>query len=128
MGGPSDVRGFQIGGIGPRTDNEALGGEVYMKGGLHIRSQPFFFQEERNASMFYRFHAFLNFGNLANFQGTRAQTFTSLLQRNMRSSVGFGVLVNVTPSVFLEINLTHALRTFDRDRTNAFQVALNARF
>lgn len=36
LGGPTDVRGFKIGGLGPRDGNDAVGGDVYAAGSVNM--------------------------------------------------------------------------------------------
>lgn len=36
LGGPADVRGFRLGGLGPHDGNDAVGGDVYAAGGLNL--------------------------------------------------------------------------------------------
>ncbi|KAL8420350.1 hypothetical protein RB594_003222 [Gaeumannomyces avenae] len=36
LGGPTDVRGFKMGGLGPRDGADALGGDVLAAGGVHM--------------------------------------------------------------------------------------------
>ena len=36
LGGPTDVRGFRLGGLGPRDGADAIGGDVYVAGGTSL--------------------------------------------------------------------------------------------
>ena len=36
MGGPLNVRGFEMRGVGPESDGNAIGGEMYWATGLHM--------------------------------------------------------------------------------------------
>jgi outer membrane protein insertion porin family len=36
LGGPTDVRGFKLGGLGPRDGPDAVGGDVYAAGGVNL--------------------------------------------------------------------------------------------
>lgn len=36
LGGPTDVRGFSLGGLGPRDGSDALGGDVYAAGSVNM--------------------------------------------------------------------------------------------
>lgn len=36
LGGPTDVRGFRLGGLGPRDGHDAVGGDVYAAGGASL--------------------------------------------------------------------------------------------
>ena len=52
LGGPTDVRGFRLSGLGPHDGNDAVGGDVYAAGSANIlfpiprvpRDKPFRFQ------------------------------------------------------------------------------------
>ncbi|KAG1473370.1 hypothetical protein G6F56_000993 [Rhizopus delemar] len=81
LGGPLSVRGFKMGGIGPRDYNDALGGQIYWAGGLSaIAPIP------KWESTPLRAHAFINAG--ANRQ---KGTFTTLAS-TPSVSVGLGLI------------------------------------
>jgi len=73
LGGPTDVRGFKIGGLGPRDGPDALGGDVYAAGSLALllplprtgKESPL------------RFQIFANAGRLLALKDTTSSSFPS---------------------------------------------------
>jgi outer membrane protein insertion porin family len=61
LGGPNDVRGFKLGGLGPHDGPDAVGGDVYAAGGINVLLPvPY-----KGADSPLRFQVFLNGGRLA---------------------------------------------------------------
>lgn len=68
LGGPTDVRGFRMAGLGPRDGQDALGGDVYAAGGASILLPLPRVGKETPL----RFQVFVNGGRLLALQDTRA--------------------------------------------------------
>lgn len=67
LGGPLNVRGFDIRGCGPRNEGNAVGGDVYWAAALHVYT-PLPFRPGRNGfGDLFKLHGFINGGNLSNF-------------------------------------------------------------
>ncbi|KAI9276310.1 surface antigen-domain-containing protein [Sporodiniella umbellata] len=81
LGGPLSVRGFKMGGIGPRDYNDALGGQMYWAGGL-----SFLAPLPKLESKPLRAHLFVNAG------ANRDQGAFDSLFKHASTSVGFGLL------------------------------------
>lgn len=60
LGGPTDVRGFRIAGLGPRDGNDALGGDMYYAGSANL----FFPLPRLGPDRPIRLQAFINGGRL----------------------------------------------------------------
>ncbi|KAI9494365.1 surface antigen-domain-containing protein [Zychaea mexicana] len=88
VGGPLSVRGFKMGGIGPRDGNDALGGNVYYAAGASLTAPI-----PGAAHLPVRAHAFFNAGNIASkakdapLKGTLEE-----LINESRTAAGFGLI------------------------------------
>ncbi|KAL8671602.1 MAG: hypothetical protein Q9168_003908 [Polycauliona sp. 1 TL-2023] len=60
LGGPTDVRGFRLGGLGPRDGNDAVGGDIYAAGSANLL-MPI---PRVGADKPFRIQAFVNGGRL----------------------------------------------------------------
>lgn len=70
LGGPLNVRGFDMRGCGPRYDGNAVGGEVYWAAALHVYTPLPFISGSKSFGNLFRLHGFINGGNLSNFTFT----------------------------------------------------------
>ena len=68
LGGPTDVRGFRLSGLGPRDGPDGVGGDVYAAGGASILFP--FPRIGRDTPL--RFQAFINGGRLLALKDTRS--------------------------------------------------------
>jgi outer membrane protein insertion porin family len=117
LGGPTDVRGFRMAGLGPRDGQDALGGDFYAAGGASLLLPlP---QVGKETPL--RFQMFVNGGRLLALQDTRSSEDTSLSNRDVVNSVvstvqqlgdglpscaaGFG-LVYAHPAARFEVNFS----------------------
>lgn len=121
LGGPTDVRGFRIAGLGPRDGADAVGGDVYAAGGASLL---FPFPRVAKETPL-RFQAFVNGGRLLALQdgrsaaereksgGLSAAAVQSSLQKTVAqladglpsTAVGFGV-VYALPVARFELNFS----------------------
>lgn len=82
LGGPLNLRGFDIRGCGPRYDGNSIGGEIYWAGALHIYT-PLPFRPGRNSfGDLFRLHGFVNAGNLSNITFTSGDSIITLIFYN----------------------------------------------
>ena len=114
LGGPTDVRGFRLSGLGPREGSDALGGDVYAAGSANLlfpiprvgKDKPF------------RFQLFANGGRLLALQkgkmeGTNGETARQKLSSTVAElgnglpsmAAGFG-LVYAHPVARFELNFS----------------------
>lgn len=137
LGGPTDVRGFRLSGLGPRDGNDAVGGDVYAAGSANLYlpiprvglDRPF------------RFQAFINGGRLLALpnppkeKGTEGQKMQQTVASAVRElgnglpsmSAGFG-LVYAHPVARFELNfsLPLVLRKGEEGRKGvSFGVGIN---
>ncbi|KAF7731562.1 hypothetical protein EC973_009326 [Apophysomyces ossiformis] len=88
LGGPLSVRGFKMGGIGPRNGNDALGGEAYWAAGASLVSTI-----PGAAHLPVKAHAFFNAGNIIPWdKATPLNTTITTLSEDPRTSAGFGLI------------------------------------
>ncbi|CAD5222269.1 unnamed protein product [Bursaphelenchus xylophilus] len=81
LGGPQDVRGFEINSIGPRSENSVLGGTAAAAFGAHL------FLPLYPKDVFYA-HAFTTGGTVAS---VRSREWISDMSESMRVTAGLGV-------------------------------------
>ena len=106
LGGPTDVRGFRLGGLGPRDGSDAVGGDVYAAGGANLLL-PF---PGIGSDRPLRWQLFINGGRLLALKGgeedKQGGTTSWSVQRNVYSTItelGKGL-----PSTTVGIGLVYA--------------------
>ena len=121
LGGPINVRGFEMRGLGPSSESCALGGLTYWAAGLHLYSPlPFTGPSASTAGLFdlFRLHTFFNAGNLmshANLNGTLQQN-VDLAMQNFRLVYGLGLAFKLGGIARVELNYCVPLRTQKTDK------------
>lgn len=119
LGGPTDVRGFRLSGLGPRDGQDAVGGDVYAAGGASI----LFPLPRVGKETPLRFQTFINGGrllalkdsrgsqererpmNAGDVSGSVAQTLAELGNGLPSTAAGFG-LVYAHPAARFEVNFS----------------------
>lgn len=101
LGGPTDVRGFRLSGLGPRDGPDAVGGDVYAAGSANILF-PF---PRVGADRPLRLQAFVNGGRLLALKGDITKDGESV-QRTVYSTVA--ELFNGLPSAAAGIGIIYA--------------------
>ncbi|CAG9862329.1 unnamed protein product [Phyllotreta striolata] len=104
LGGPLSVRGFQMRGIGPHSDGDALGSNVYWAGGLHLFTPLPFRPGKGGFGDLFRTHFFVNTGNVGNIEVKSGQSILELMRNNVRLSYGLGIALRLGNMARLEIN------------------------
>ncbi|KAM7186628.1 mitochondrial outer membrane beta-barrel protein Tob55, variant 2 [Rhypophila sp. PSN 637] len=110
LGGPTDVRGFNIGGLGPHDGQDAVGGDVFAAGGVNMLlpvpgigpSSPFRIQLFANGG---RLVAFKNKGK-AKEEDVSSTLDSRTVLDGMKSAVG--ELVSGLPSLAAGVGLVYA--------------------
>jgi len=97
LGGPTDVRGFKLGGLGPRDGVDAGGGDVYAASSINLLLPL----PRVDASTPLRLHIFANAGRLLALKKTETTT-----SRNVYSTVA--ELGNGIPSLAAGVGLVYA--------------------
>lgn len=106
LGGPTDVRGFRLSGLGPRDGNDALGGDVYAAGSANLLFPIPRVGPERPL----RFQAFVNGGRLLALKtpgkGAEGETDGARVRRTIKSTVQ--ELGNGLPTMAAGVGLVYA--------------------
>ena len=104
-GGPLSVRGFDIRGIGPSSDGNALGGNLFWASGLHLYTPLPFKPGSGGLGDLFRTHMFVTAGNVGNFwlSGQVGRDLEQVTQ-NLRLSYGLGLAVKLGGVARIELN------------------------
>lgn len=113
IGGPNDVRSFVLNGLGPKSVNSSLGGDLFFNGGLSLISKVPYLSAESN----FRLHNFINLGKLIPLDKSLS------VQGNIKSlfsqpSIGFGLgIIYDHPAARFELNFVLPLVVHEYDLT-----------
>jgi len=105
IGGPLTLRGFNLHGVGPHSDGNALGATTYWNAGLHVYTPLPFRPGAGGFGDYFRAHLFANAGNIGDFAYTddHYKNFNILLNR-LRYSVGAGIVLSIGHMARFELN------------------------
>ncbi|KAL9083823.1 MAG: hypothetical protein Q9159_005547 [Coniocarpon cinnabarinum] len=114
LGGPTDVRGFRLAGLGPRDGNDSVGGDVFAAGGASLYL-PF---PRVGKDVPLRMQLFVNGGRLLGLQdprtsssekgtGSSSQLSASDLRQSVRNTIG--ELGREMPSVAAGLGVVYAM-------------------
>lgn len=125
--GPSIIRGFEPGGIGPReigaNSNDALGGNLYLAARFEAEF-PLGLPEEYGVSG----GVFYDVGNLWNLDDVDFNGASVLGEEgSFRHVIGFSIFWE-TPVGPLQFNVSKALKSEDFDEEQSFEVTLRTQF
>ncbi|KAI0204479.1 outer membrane protein [Astrocystis sublimbata] len=110
LGGPTDVRGFSLAGLGPRDGSDALGGDVFAAGSVNM----LFPLPKVGADSPFRFQLFANGGRSVAMRNKKKQNDTVSGQRMTANSVWNGMFSatkevgNGLPSISAGFGLVYA--------------------
>ncbi|XP_018398360.1 PREDICTED: sorting and assembly machinery component 50 homolog [Cyphomyrmex costatus] len=129
LGGPLNLRGFDMRGCGPRYEGNSVGGEMYWAAALHVYT-PLPFRPGRNSfGDLFRLHGFINGGNLSNF------TYDNLYDENMkiftenvRCAMGGGIAMKLGNIARIELNLVTPLLFMRSDVLQQFQFGIGLQY
>lgn len=97
LGGPNDMRGFMLSGMGPKQMGMSIGGDAFFAAGASLINKIPYAPEDSNFKM----HSFINTGKLINL--SKNTYLAKELTTNVDMSIGFGV-VYAHPAARLELN------------------------
>ncbi|KAL7009651.1 hypothetical protein EMMF5_000559 [Cystobasidiomycetes sp. EMM_F5] len=122
LGGPTSVRMFKMNGLGPRDNNDFVGGDLQWAAGLSlITTIP------KRPDWPLKGHVFLNAGRLVSFDKTLARSFNTLLHQPAVSA-GVGLMYKHS-IVRLEFNVGMPIVAHEGDGVRkGFQVGLGLHF
>lgn len=104
LGGPTDVRGFRLSGLGPRDGQDAVGGDVYAAGGASLLLPVPGMGKETPL----RIQTFINGGRLLALKDTKSakEDGAQDVAASLRSTIG--ELANGLPSCAAGVGLVYA--------------------
>lgn len=125
IGGPNDVRSFTLNGLGPKSYNSSIGGDVFLNGGISFISPiPFL---KNNLESGFRLHNFINYGKLIPMNNDLTSTIKQF-RSEYSVSAGLGILFN-HPMARFELNFILPLTVHERDYTRkGLQYGIGASF
>lgn len=134
VGGPLNLRGFKLHGVGPSFRSYPLGGLSYLSAGIHLYSILPYTTRDSAINQFIRPHVFFNsgtigdLGEVCNISRHNFKTELVRFRDSFRQSCGFG-LVMYLMSLRLEINYCFPLVYKDSDLiTRGLQWGIGLRF
>ncbi|QPG76797.1 hypothetical protein FOA43_004191 [Brettanomyces nanus] len=105
LGGPNDMRGFMLSGMGPKQMGMSIGGDAFFAAGISLFNKIPFVAKDSNFKM----HSFLNTGKLINVGSYKDGGSISDIARGVTTEVdlsaGLGV-VYAHPAARFELNYT----------------------
>ena len=104
LGGPTDVRGFRLCGLGPREGTDSLGGDVYAAGSANL----LFPLPRVGAEKPFRMQAFLNGGRLLSLQTSQKCAPSSHAEVHNAMISTLSELQNGLPSVAAGLGIVYA--------------------
>lgn len=104
LGGPTDVRGFRLSGLGPREGPDALGGDVYAAGSINLLSPL----PRVGADKPFRLQAFINSGRLLALQTPQGESPKSPAEVRDSLAATISEFKNGLPSTAAGIGLVYA--------------------
>lgn len=127
MGGPTSVRGFNLNSLGPRDQEDSLGGDLALEAGASL-SFPF----TSATSSILRGHFFSNIGLLGSSNPVLSlkDNTKAFFGSSPSVSVGGGLLFRLSPSARLELNLAYPLLGDSHTKAphNGIQLGLGIEF
>lgn len=131
LGGPLNIRGFDMRGCGPRSEGNATGGDVYWSAALHAYT-PLPFRPGRNGfGDLFKLHGFINGGNLSNFTAKLANNYKEnmkIFTENVRCSVGGGIAMELGNAARIELNVIMPLLFVRSDVLRQFQFGIGVQY
>lgn len=131
LGGPLNVRGFDMRGCGPRYNGNSVGGEMYWAAALHVYT-PLPFRPGRNSfGNLFRLHGFVNGGNLSNFTfkyGNFYNENMKIFTENVRCAIGGGIAMKLGNVARIELNLIAPLLFVRSDVLQQFQFGIGVQY
>lgn len=104
LGGPTDVRGFRICGLGPREGQDSLGGDVYAAGSANLLVPV----PRVGVDHPLRLQAFVNGGRLLPLRTSQKTTPTNSAEVNDAAASTLSELTNGLPSAAAGVGLVYA--------------------
>ncbi|GMF50835.1 unnamed protein product [[Candida] boidinii] len=103
LGGPNDIRGFKISGLGPKQMGLPIGGDAFIAYGLSCFTKLPFLSKDSN----FKFHSFINTGksvSLDNGEDVFKKLFLFNKNSGLSCTAGIG-LIFAHPMARFELNI-----------------------
>jgi outer membrane protein insertion porin family len=111
LGGPTDVRGFSVGGLGPRDGQDSVGGDAFAAGSVNL----LFPLPRKGPDSGLRFQVFANGGRLVALKNDKTKPQSEFASQGLDTRAAFkgvlgalGELVNGAPSTAAGVGLVYA--------------------
>lgn len=129
LGGPLNVRGFEMRGCGPRSDGNALGGDLFWASALHLYTPlPF----RPSFADFVKLHGFINGGNLSSLasikSGSDYDEYLKIFTDNVRCSMGCGIAMILGNIARVELNVIMPILYSRSDAMTQFQFGIGVKY
>lgn len=119
LGGPLTLRGFNLKGVGPHSDGNALGADTYWLSAVHLYTPLPFRPGKGGFGELFRTHFFANAGNLANLKlSDGVQGIINGVSDNFRASYGGGIVLRMGRVARLELNYVVPMYVSQGDSVN----------
>lgn len=123
LGGPLTLRGFNLKGVGPHSDGNALGGDMYCIGALHLYTPLPFKSGKGGFGDLFRSHVFVNAGSCGNIQRLGVDQFNrenaDLFRNSLRLAYGAGIVLRLGNIARVELNYVVPVWLKEGDSANA---------
>ncbi|ESP04678.1 hypothetical protein LOTGIDRAFT_135720, partial [Lottia gigantea] len=119
LGGPLTLRGFNIKGVGPHSDGDALGADAYWLLAAHLYTPLPFRPGKGGFGDHFRTHFFANAGNLSNISlNNHIRENVMKLGEMFRWAYGCGIVLNFMSMFRFELNYVVPVRLQRGDSAN----------
>ncbi|XP_046742356.1 sorting and assembly machinery component 50 homolog isoform X2 [Diprion similis] len=131
LGGPLNLRGFDMRGCGPRCEGNSIGGDLYWALALHLYTPLPFRPGQNSFGDLFRLHGFINGGNLTNFSFKFDRDLKDNLKiftNNVRCTTGAGIAMKLGNVARVELNLIMPLLFVRSDVLQQFQFGIGLQY
>ena len=105
LGGPLNLRGFEMRGCGPQKEGNAIGADFYWASALHLYT-PLPFRPSVFGDRF-KLHGFINGGTLMNFSLSSGNFLIRFITRNVKYLLFFKKLIHYFKNLCWFFNLKY---------------------
>jgi len=119
LGGPLNIRGFDLRGVGPHSDGNSMGGTIYWTSGLHLYTPLPFRPGKGGFGDLFKTHLFMNAGNLGSFWlSGNMQRDIDMITQDFRFSYGLGLAIKLGGIARIELNYCIPVKASRGDKVN----------
>jgi len=119
LGGPLNIRGFDLRGVGPQDQGNALGGTNFWASGLHLYAPLPFRPGQGGFGDLIKTHLFMTAGNVGSFWlSGDIQRDIDMLTQDFRLSYGLGLAVKLGAIARVELNYCIPVKASRGDKVN----------